>query len=358
MKRFRRESWMPAWILIPFLAFFVVAAFGCNGDDDDGETAGPGGPGAFNFTEANMGVAAGIAIGGLEIIPEFAQVTIGLLELLFPAGGMAAASFQPAAVIPIGELDICLGGGSASLSLNDADGNYGASPGDSATLTFDDCDFEDDGDDVFLNGTVTLAFAAIVLAQPLNVDSDVTMNLTTTDDVGSEAITGDFGLEMVSPDLVDYTATFTAEDPDGRLRVTEGSETLTFGCFSIEMTFSLPDLVDGIFQMSPNAVVNANGKVFSINKAGLASLDFEPYMDGDSSYPDSGGMRFFSFVLSEGGCAAVGSPEGVGDSDESNFTLTALPGGDPVDDVTLQLFEKDNPSPVSTVNTNWSTLTD
>ena len=361
MKRFCLESWSSLKTLVPILLLLLLGAYGCSSGGDDEEAGGPGGPGAFNFTEANMGAAAGIAIEGLEILPSISRVILelldGLQDLLLGSGGVSSDSFRPAAIIPIGEVDICLGGGSADLTLNDADNNFQPSPGDSATLTFTDCDFEDDGKADTVDGSVTLVFTGLVLAPALDVDADVSMNVTTTDDVGSQVLTGNFGLSIASTDMVNYTAVFTAEDPGGSLKAREGARTVTFGCFDIVLTFSLPGFEAGYFALSPNnAVVNANGKIFSIASGGFSPLDFVPYLAEDGSYPDAGGMRFFSFVLSaEEGCAAVGSPNGVGDSDESNFILRALAGD--LDDVTLELRDSEDDT-VSTVNTTWTALTD
>jgi hypothetical protein len=355
VRRFRFGSWRSPKALVPILLLLVVGAYGCSSSGDDEEVGGPGGPGAFNFTEANMSTAASVAIGGLEILSQFSRLTLELLDYLSGVGGVSSASFRPAAVIPIGDIGVCLGGGSADLTLNDADNNFQPSVGDSATLTFTDCDFEDDGNADSLDGTVTLAFTGLVLAPSLDVIADVTMNVTTTDDVGSQVITGNFGLSIASPDMVNYTAVFTAEDPGGYLKGKEGVQTVKCGCFDIALTFSILDFDEGYFQLSPNAVVNANGKVFSITSAGLAPLDFEPYPSDGNSYPDAGGMRFFSFVLTEGGCAAVGSPDGVGNSDGSNFILSALSGD--LDDVTLQLRDSEDVI-VSTEATTWSALAD
>lgn len=355
MRRVCSDSWMNLKCFALILLLVAAGAYGCSSSDDE-EEGGPGGPGAFNFTEANMSTAAGIAIGGLEILPNFSQVTLELLDLLLGVGGAASGSFRPAAVIPIGDVGVCLGGGSALLTLNDADNNLQPTAGDSATLTFEDCDFEDDDDEESVNGTVTLAFTGLVLTPSLDVDANVTMNLTTTDDVGSQVITGDFGLSIYSADGENYTATFTAEDPDGYLRAREGSQSVKFGCFDILLTFSLANFDAGYFELSATAVINANGKIFSITGGGLGPLDFEPYPAEDYSYPDAGGMRFFSFVLSaEEGCAAVGSPSGVGNSDGSNFILRALAGD--LDDVELELRDVED-AIVSTEDTTWDALTD
>jgi hypothetical protein len=186
------------------------------------------------------------------------------------------------------------------------------------------------------------------------------MDVTSTDDVGSQDITGSFGLSIYSPNLEDYSATFTAADPTGKLRIREGGQTVTLGCFSIFLTFCLncaDSFNDGYFDLAGTAVVNASGKVFSITTAGLGELVFGPYPEGGMSYPDAGGMRFYSFVLVSGqdGCAAVGSPNGVGNSDGSNFILSALPGD--LDDVQLELRDAED-TIVYTEDTTWSALTD
>jgi hypothetical protein len=51
----------------------------------------------------------------------------------------------------------------------------------------------------------------------------------------------------------------------------------------------------------------------------------------------------------------VGSPDGVGNSDGSNFILSALSGD--LDDVTLQLRDSEDVI-VSTETTTWSALAD
>jgi len=341
MRRPRFGSWISMKSLAAILVLVVTAAYGCSSGGDDDENGGPGGPGAFNFTEANMSTAAGIAIGALEILPNFSQITLELLDLIFGVAALQPAVFRPADVVP----GLCQSG-QADLDYNLI--------GLTATLTFDECDLAGDG--TLIDGSVTLAFTGIPQqGPPLNVGANVTMNVTTTDDVGSQVITGNFGLSIDSVGGLDYTVTFAAEDPDGYLRSRAGGQTVTFGCFDIVLTFSILDFEAGYFELSANAVVNANGKIFSITSAGFVPLDFEPYPSEDS-YPDAGGMRFFSFVLSaEDGCAAVGAPDGVGNSDGSNFILTAVPGDD--DDVTLELRDSED-AIVSTEDTTWSALTD
>ena len=344
MRHLRLRSWMSLKTLAPVLLLLAVGTYGCNGGDDD-EGGGPGGPGAFNFTEQNMSTAASIAIAGLEIIPNFSQITLQLLDFILGSAAVQTAALQPADVVP----GLCQSGEA------DLDYNLIAL---TATLTFSECD--PTGDGTLLDGTVTLAFTGIpVLGSSLNVDANVTMNVTSTDDVGSQEVTGSFGLSIYSSDLVDYAATFTAADPTGKLRIREGGQTVTLGCFSIFLTFCLncaDSFNDGYFDLAGTSVINASGKVFSITTAGLGELVFGPYPEGGMSYPDAGGMRFYSFVLSEGeGCAAVGSPNGVGNSDGSNFILTALSGGD--DDVELELRDAED-TIVYTEDTTWSALTD
>lgn len=348
MRQLRFGSWVGLRTVACILLLFAVGTYGCSSDGDDDGNGGSGGPGAFNFTEENMSTAAGIAIGALEILPNFSEIILKLLEYIFGSVAVQPAVFQPADVIP----GICqnLDG------VADLDYNLIAL---TATLTFSDCDLTGDG--TLIDGTVTLAFTGIPdLGPPLAADANVTMNVTTTDDVGSQNLSGNFGLAIDSADLVNYTAEFTAADPDGYLRVSEGSQSIRYGCFDILLSFSvLPDfgLEDGYFQLTPIVVViNASGKVFSITSAGLGVLDFEPYPEGDFSYPDAGGMRFFSFVLSEEeGCAAVGSPNGVGNSDGSNFILRAVPGD--LDDVELELRDAGD-TILYTEDTTWSALTD
>jgi len=339
MERKRIGLWMGLRSLVTMLLIVAVGAYGCNGDDD-GNGDGSTGPSAFNFTETNMSTAAGIAIGGLEVLPNFTQVTLELLSFIFGDFAVQPSDFQPADVIP----GLCQSG--------EADLEYSLI-GLTATLTFTDCDLEGDG--TLIDGPVSLAFDGIPQGgPPLEVDADVTLNITITDDEGSEVITGSFGLSIDSSDLVDYTAIFTAEGAAEFLKAGQGSQSITFGCFNIILSFSPLDFDSGYFMLSPNAVINAGGKIFSISSDGFSPLDFVPYTVEDASYPDDGGMRFFSFVLGDG-CAAAGVPAGVGDSDGSNFILTALPGDD--DDVTLQLRDSEDVVQ-ATVNTTWSALTD
>ena len=161
---------------------------------------------------------------------------------------------------------------------------------------------------------------------------------------------------MTSSDLLNYTATYTAEDPDGFIRAREDPQNISLGCFNIVHTFSIAKLEEGYYNisLSPNAVVNANWKTFSITSSGFAPLAFQPHEVEDYSYPDAGGIRFFSYLLTgEEGCAAVGSPNGVGDSDESNFILRAPLGNS--DDVILELRDQADHT-MATVNTTWAEL--
>jgi hypothetical protein len=152
MRHLRFGSWTGLKTVALVLLLLAVGTYGCNGGDDD-EGGGPGGPGAFNFTQDNMSTAAGIAIAGLEILPNFSQITLQLLDFILGSAAVQTAAFQPADVVP----GLCQSG-EADLTFTGLT---------SATLTFSECD--PTGDGTLLDGTVTLAFTGIPdLGPPLS----------------------------------------------------------------------------------------------------------------------------------------------------------------------------------------------
>jgi len=337
----------------------VLALEACgNGEDRVVEASDPVDLGtAFNFSENNRDDAVGIGIKLLELIPRFSGVTLGLFDLFINNVAVTNISFRPAGVINIavGE-DVCLGGGRAQLRWYDADNNAKLSTGDTAQLYPASCDFVDDQSAQTTTGEMTFSFASGALTPATAITSNVTLNLKISDDAGSQTLVGNFGLSVTSSDLMNYTATYTAEDPDGFLRAREGPQDIRLGCFNIVHDFSIATLEEGYYNisLSPNAVVTANGKTFSITSSGFAPLAFQPHEVQDYSYPDAGGIRFFGYLLpGEEGCAAVGSPDGVEDSDGSNLILRAPPGDS--DDVTLELRDQAD-NTVATVNTTWAEL--
>ena len=339
----------------------VLALGACgNGENRVVEASDPVDLGtAFNFSENNMDDAAGIGIKLLELIPRFSGITLGLFDLFMNRVAVANIWFRPTGIIsiPVGD-DLCLGGGRAQLRWKDADNNAQLSRGDSAELDLVSCDFVDDERADTVRGVVTFGFISGALTGSTAIEANLTLSVQISDDAGSQTLVGNFGLSVTRSDLMNYTATYTAEDPDGFLRAREGPQNIRLGCFNIVQTFSIGTLEEGYYNtsLSPNAVVNANGKTFSVTSSGFAPLAFQPHEVEDYSYPDAGGIRFFSYLLpGEEGCAAVGSPDGVGDSDGSNFILWAPPGDS--DDVTLELRDQAD-NTVATVNTTWAELAD
>ena len=325
---FRRQG-----ILAVALLASVVVLGACSSSSDSGGNTGTSVT-AFNFDANNSTLAAEIAAAAMSFFPEFTAISTSVIDILVNQ----SPSGSPFPIL------IC-SSGAASLAWNDADSSGDLTVGDSATLTFTNCDFDGGGDAV--NGTVTITATNVnIVASPATstLGYTVAVNLTVSG-VDTTTIAVNFSATTSTPDGgMSFTSVYTAADTSGQTATISenGTEFYKMGCFNATLMYTGTEIVFGSTDMTVNGVIVAANKVMSL--AAGANLTF---IDG---YMELGTQRLLS--LSVPGCGSIGVPNGVGDSDGSYLDMEATGGGN----ITLHTFDSTN-TETNTVNTTWDTLT-
>lgn len=336
------------------LTMWACGGGGSGGGGGDGEVQG------FAFNQANMTEAAGTGAAMTEIFPGVTEVTMVVLGALLDE---PAASRRANAVVPVGDLGLCISG-TVDLTWDDRDNNAALTAGDTATLTFADCDLDDEG--WLTSGTATFSFTSVAL--PSSLTALVALDITTAGPTGgaseTENFSGSFQLALSTTDLNHFTAIYGAPNRSDVIRFSLNGQVVgQFGCFDVVQTFSLDE--PEAYTLAPRGIGNVGGKILQLGSywGPDAPLDFRPGF-GPEPVPVEGTLTYLSFdgrpntpasFGSLSACTAVGSPGQV-DTDNSAMLLTATGGGN----VRLELYNNLdlNPPVVSTVNTNWFALMD
>ena len=306
--------------LFPMLvAVIMIGSLGilgaCSSDDDDPGIVSGATVSAFNFDANNTTIAAEIAAAAMDFFPTFNEIGLVMIETL-STGNPEESPFVN--VIP------CTNAPTGSTSLSWVDNGDGVlSVGDTATLTFDVCDLEGDGETI--SGTVTFAATSLSVVPPSTLGIDVSINLTIKLDPDTTTVAGDFVLTISSADGVNFTNVYKAIDALGHaLTITEnGTPYFKAGCFTVTQTYSIPSVHGGMYDLAPSGAINAS----------------------------TGTQRLLS--VSQPDCASIGAPNGVADSNGSYMDMEAITAGL----LTLHTFDV-NDVEIFTVNTSWTALTD
>jgi hypothetical protein len=307
-----------------------LAVLGACSSSDDGNGAAAGDLSAFNFNASNSTIAAEIAAAAMSFFPGYHQVSQVVIDKL--VNGDPNNS-------PFPLVGLCNGGGSATLTWNDIDGNNVLSVDDTASLQFTNCDFDGSGETV--TGTVDITATSVDLDPPPNsIGYTTSVNLAISLVPETTTILANFKATTSTQDNIDFTNVYIAEDAPGQtLTVTEnGTEYFKMGCFDVTQTFN----VAGI-ELAPSGAIVASNKVLSL--AGGPSLSFV------NDAMNAGTKRLLS--ISVPACGSIGSPGGVDDSDGSYMEIEALGGGN----LRLHTFDVNNVE-TSSVDTTWDLLTD
>lgn len=323
---------------LPFSKVMVIAMCstlilsGCSGSGGDDDVVDDGGSDrttvAFNFTQDNTETAAKLAANTISFFPAFSEVSHTVITTL---------------AIPIPnnapfDLTLCANAGSSMLSWNDADNSSDLTAGDSARLTYTDCDI-----DGIATGTIDYVFSSADLDPPPNqVASTVTLNLSIADAPDTTTYTANFEADFSTADNMVFTSVSKANDLSGqKITATEnGAQLYQFGCF--EVTESYSPSTPGTYDLAPVVgVVNSDNKIMSL--VGGPPLTFVNDLLG------SGSKRLLSLAIPE--CASVGVPLGVADSDGSYIDIEAQDGG------YVRLHTYDNTdAEFYTIDTTWEAL--
>ena len=319
--------------VVVFGILSVLGSGGSGGDSQVPATAAepPSAIKALNFDATNSVAAAQSAVSVVSFFPGFTALDRQVLALL-AASDPANSPF---------DLAMCVNAGHSMLTWIDADHSGDMSVGDSASLQFTRCDL--DGSGATTTGTVKFGLTSVDTGPlPNSVSRNVSLNLAISSDADITVFTATFGAMSSTQDDINFTDTYTAHDSSHQeLSVTKnGTTLLQFGCFRITQTFSVADGA-GTYQLSPSGVINDSDTIMSL--ADGAQLSFV----GDSL--ESGTKRLLS--SSAPNCAALGIPDGVGDSDGSYIDMVARGGGN----ILLQTYDAAD-ALLYTTETTWDAL--
>lgn len=327
---------IPSIMVIILLGGVSILPSCSSGDGDgDGDSDSISGITAFNFTADNTVSAAEFAAAAISFFPAFTEIGHNvIMELVPPA---VPGNF------PV-NLMLCANSGSSVLSWTDADNSSDLTAGDTASLQFTDCEIDGGGDS--LTGAIGFVVNGIDLAAtPSSIDLTVSIDLDV--DIAPDIITyaASFGVNASTENNSLYTYGYSANDSLGqKLAVAEnGTTRFQLGCFNVVQSYSPGS--PGTYSLSPGGAINASGKIMSIASGPSPSLVFSNDMI------ETGTRRLLS--ISAPGCAAIGTLNGVGDSDGSYIEMEALGGGQ----VRLHTYNVTDVE-IFTTDTTWNLLTD
>lgn len=331
------------WTAVGVIALFSIVS--CGGDGGGGSK-----PDAFNFNESNAIDAASIMVADQNTVAPFSRVILGVIQILGSASP-ASRNFQPQAVIPIGNLDICASG-TFSASWDDADNNLTISNGDKTEFTLTNCDFVGDPQNpVIISGTIDVGYTAVTLTgMTSEVDVDLLIDETYGGESYRESLETSLQMSFSSLDGVNYQFVYTWGDADHILVAHEGTQQMAkkdlplrykHGCASINLDLSLAN--SETYQMDFSGVVNdAQSGVMSFHTTTPLTM-----VEGsEGTYAESGVVVF----TNGGTCKGIDASKGAAGADDSTLTLTAMGGGD------VTLDGVDGSGNTFMVQTTWDQL--
>lgn len=329
-------------ITIGFLLSVTFSLMNCGGGGGGGD--GDGGPppsqfGAYNFTAANMTTAASIAANTTGFWPPFSQITFGMMEQL-------QTSPTPTASQPH-DLGMCISG-TGTFTWTDQDSDNTLSKDDAVALNFTDCDVGTPAEPEYLNGTVDLLFTTVLSGPTTTCAADVTISVTSQ----STETLGFSGVLQVSViiDGDNVVFNYTPGTQNGVITVkVNGQTAYELGCFNVVHRFSTLPVMQGDYKytLESMTVIKSSNKIMTL--MGMGAMGFLEGTPDD--YPDVFGLALASLSIPE--CAALGVPNGVGDSDGNRVVISGLTKYE--DNVKLELFDKNN-TLMHTIPTTWTEL--
>lgn len=330
-------------LAVPIAALGLASIIATGGGGSDLSGGGNGdGVHAYNFTATNMQSAAQIAVATQSLFPEFRYLLLAITDAFVTGSAQDNNPFDLGMCAPVPA-------GTSVLTWQDVDTSGDLSVGDTANLTLTSCDLDGSGDRVdasidFTYTAVSLAVFPKSVAATLDLTAEITEAGTSGNVIG---FTGLYDMQVDTGNDIDYTITYTGNDPDGLLTGSLNGVTLfKYGCFSVAHSFSLSN--PGPYSLAIAGVVNVDNKIMTL--AGGPTLNFLPYPNpSNGSFLDSGQKSLISLSVPE--CEAVDAGKGVDDSTGTYVVIKATGGGN----VTLELYDNNNALQDS-IDTTWDVL--
>lgn len=327
---------------------------GCgDGDDDDGLTTNLTG---LSITTSNAQDVAEFGWRSIAVFPQIGQLALSTFQ---SANTPTTANVTPAAVyVDDISADVCLEGGTATSTRNDADDSGTLTAGDTVNVSFNNCDAEIDGVANPISGTFDMAVVAYEADNlPYQTTLDVAMDLTGSDVIDSQthtfAITASMRMDAsTQDDLNQYTVNFTGADPSGHVTYNEdGQLVYKMGCFNIRQDFNAFNSSPGTYTLASHAVlVNGANQVLTLSSTNSGPLSFT---QGNEA-PTGGALDFLSYVPDTRlPCNALGIDADGVSNDGSWMRMTSNGDGFTVN---LQVYDQaDNPVG-SPITVNWTDI--
>lgn len=313
-----------AAVCLLVIALTGVAA--CGGGKGGGGTDGGPDVGAFNFNQANMTTAAGVAARVVDAFPPVAD----LLDAAFVEIGRGGLRSSEPVLLPACAV------GAAAFSWSDVNLDGVLSAGDTARFDLTGCRVHP-GDGETLGGSMDLTFTSVASGPPRTLEAQLELKLAAAGNPPG-ALTGRVALSATSADGVHHGLVFR---PSGAAKISAtGAASFELGCYDVRDD---PDPALGfVRRVAATGVVKTQGKILSIAPGGKLL-----YEAGDRPAGQEGRLELVSLAVPE--CAALGVGEGVGDSDGSRLEVitTGAPG-----ELRLDLYRGSGPLERS-VDARW-----
>jgi hypothetical protein len=194
-------------------------------------------------------------------------------------------------------------------------------------------------------GHIVYDFTAVTV---ITANADVTLQgLSTVSTTKSGGFSGKMSV-VVTENAGTRSVEHKPGTANGVISATVSGQNLwQLGCFDVIYGDSGPGTP---YALINPGVLKASNKIMSISGGGSLFLQFQL---GTPDLLNSGGFTLVSFSLPE--CAALGVPNGVGDSDGNYVTVRGNSPNDNIDDLVMTLYNSGN-AVLGSAPTSWKAL--
>jgi hypothetical protein len=278
-------------VILTALVATAMVYTGCSGGDEGGSggsggTAGTGGTNGpampVSFDETSSIPATAGAAAAMQAVMVFGDVLSSIFETL-PPPDAATLDFAPKADLP----GLCPGGGSADLQVPSLAFPTLWPPGSQVVLTLAACEGSSISSTA-VTGSITLD---ILGPDPMNSGGIEVMADVLLDIADGTTIDGDFiATAVISAAFLQNGTIFLRlgqQRDEDSLTVSQGGQTLTLGCFDIDLRLSK---VDQQF-VTPLGVADFAGQVYTVNDYAVEPTAVNL---SSSGVPESGELTLYS----------------------------------------------------------------